>query len=94
MRQGLLKSVSIAPLIIFTVFCIIPFVVSSQQDSQEFLIYLLEGLHEDVNRVTTKKKHIITDDEGEEKISASEKATQMWKRYLDRDNSKIVGKFF
>lgn len=26
----------------------------SQQDAQEFLRYLLEGLHEDVNRVTTK----------------------------------------
>lgn len=26
----------------------------SQQDAQEFLRYLLEGLHEDVNRVITK----------------------------------------
>ena len=26
----------------------------SQQDAQEFLRYLLEGLHEDVNRVTVK----------------------------------------
>jgi len=27
----------------------------SQQDAQEFLIYLLEGLHEDLNRVKIKK---------------------------------------
>ncbi len=26
----------------------------NQQDSQEFLRYLLEGLHEDVNRVSVK----------------------------------------
>ena len=35
-----------------------------QQDAQEFLRYLLEGLHEDVNRVTSKPKHIeIKDDD-------------------------------
>ena len=53
------------PVIIFFNF---EFVFFSQQDSQEFLIYLLEGLHEDVNRVTVKKKHIIKDEDGEEKI--------------------------
>ena len=38
----------------------------SQQDAQEFLRYLLEGLHEDVNRVTTKPTPIHT--EIEEKL--------------------------
>ena len=33
----------------------------SQQDAQEFLRYLLEGLHEDVNRVTVRPKPITTD---------------------------------
>jgi ubiquitin carboxyl-terminal hydrolase 2/21 len=33
----------------------------SQQDAQEFLRYLLEGLHEDVNRVTIKPQPIFTD---------------------------------
>ncbi len=47
---------------------ILTFAIFSQQDSQEFLIYLLEGLHEDVNRVTVKKKQIIKEEEGEEKI--------------------------
>jgi len=31
----------------------------SQHDAHEFLIYLLEGLHEDVNRVQTKKKRTL-----------------------------------
>lgn len=33
----------------------------AQQDAQEFLRYLLEGLHEDVNRVTVKPKPVTTD---------------------------------
>jgi ubiquitin carboxyl-terminal hydrolase 2/21 len=32
-----------------------------QQDAQEFLRYLLEGLHEDVNRVTVKPKPNLSD---------------------------------
>ena len=34
-----------------------------QQDSQEFLRYLLEGLHEDVNLIQEKPKPITLDDE-------------------------------
>ncbi|KAM3183944.1 hypothetical protein ACTXT7_009343 [Hymenolepis weldensis] len=30
------------------------FVGNSQQDAQEFLRYLVQGLHEDVNRVTNR----------------------------------------
>ena len=37
--------------------------LSRQQDAQEFLRYLLEGLHEDVNRVTQKPKHQQIEDE-------------------------------
>lgn len=33
----------------------------AQQDAQEFLRYLLEGLHEDVNRVTEKPRPILTE---------------------------------
>ena len=33
----------------------------NQQDSQEFLRYLLEGLHEDVNRISQKLKPLDTD---------------------------------
>ena len=44
-------------------------VFHSQQDAQEFLRYLLQGLHEDVNRVKSKPKYIGADDEKEDKMS-------------------------
>lgn len=43
------------------------FIGYAQQDAQEFLRYLLEGLHEDVNRVKEKPKPILT--EIDEKLS-------------------------
>ncbi|XP_046463041.1 ubiquitin carboxyl-terminal hydrolase 2-like isoform X2 [Daphnia pulex] len=63
----------------------------NQQDAQEFLRYLLEGLHEDVNRIAVKPRpleHDISDD-----LSDSEKAAESWKRYVRRDDSKIVDLF-
>ncbi|XP_012944435.1 ubiquitin carboxyl-terminal hydrolase 2 isoform X2 [Aplysia californica] len=65
----------------------------SQQDSQEFLRYLLEGLHEDVNRVTKKPVPIILDDDQLEKKNDNGKAQDYWKAYLNRDNSLIVDIF-
>ncbi|XP_023722638.1 ubiquitin carboxyl-terminal hydrolase 2 isoform X2 [Cryptotermes secundus] len=62
-----------------------------QQDAQEFLRYLLEGLHEDVNRVTTKPKAILTD--VDDQLSDQQKALESWKRYLRMDNSKVVDIF-
>lgn len=62
-----------------------------QQDAQEFLRYLLEGLHEDVNRVTTKPKPILTD--VDDQLSDQQKALESWKRYLRMDNSKVVDIF-
>ena len=38
-------------------------VCDRQQDAQEFLIYLLEGLHEDVNRVQRKQAKSMLSDE-------------------------------
>ncbi|XP_072383229.1 ubiquitin carboxyl-terminal hydrolase 2-like isoform X3 [Diabrotica undecimpunctata] len=63
----------------------------AQQDAQEFLRYLLEGLHEDVNRVHEKPKPILT--EIDEKLSDNEKAQESWTRYLRMDNSRIVDHF-
>lgn len=37
------------------------FIGYAQQDAQEFLRYLLEGLHEDVNKVATKPTPISTE---------------------------------
>lgn len=40
----------------------------SEQDSQEFLRYLLQGLHEDVNRVQKKPTPTIVDEKEEERM--------------------------
>ncbi|XP_076457355.1 ubiquitin carboxyl-terminal hydrolase 2-like [Babylonia areolata] len=65
----------------------------SQQDSQEFLRYLLEGIHEDVNRVTVKPKPVVLDDNRLENKSDPDKAKEYWNVYLTRDNSHIVDIF-
>lgn len=63
----------------------------SQQDAQEFLRYLLEGLHEDVNRITAKPSAITTDID--DSFSDNEKATEAWRRYVRYESSKIVDMF-
>lgn len=59
-----------------------------QQDSQEFLRYLLEGLHEDVNRVTQRPKPLQIDDNKHN--NDTEKAVEYWNNYMRYDNSRIV----
>lgn len=59
----------------------------SQQDAQEFLRYLLEGLHEDVNRVTVKPKPILT--EIDDNLSDTAKAAEAWSRYLRMEDSRV-----
>jgi len=63
----------------------------NQEDSQEFLRYLLEGLHEDVNRVSVKPQPINTEIDPE--LSVQEQGMEAWKRYLRRDDSKLVDIF-
>jgi len=63
----------------------------NQEDSQEFLRYLLEGLHEDVNRVITKPQPIHT--EIDSSLSVCEQAMEAWKRYIRRDDSHLVDLF-
>lgn len=60
-----------------------------QHDAQEFLRYLLEGLHEDINRATKSK--VLT--EIDDNLSDNQKALECWKRYLRTDDSKIVDIF-
>uniref|UniRef100_A0A1B6F536 Ubiquitin carboxyl-terminal hydrolase n=1 Tax=Cuerna arida TaxID=1464854 RepID=A0A1B6F536_9HEMI len=63
----------------------------AQQDAQEFLRYLLEGLHDELNRVTSQSRNLT--EEIDDDLSDSVKAVETWKRYLRFDNSKIVDTF-
>ncbi|XP_076438634.1 ubiquitin carboxyl-terminal hydrolase 2-like [Babylonia areolata] len=65
----------------------------SQQDSQEFLRYLLEGIHEDVNRIKVKPKPSSLDYNRLDKKNDRDKAKEYWNAYLTRDSSHIVDIF-
>ncbi|XP_066280467.1 ubiquitin carboxyl-terminal hydrolase 2-like [Branchiostoma lanceolatum] len=69
------------------------FVGYNQQDSQEFLRFLLEGLHDDINKVQVKPKPSYGDDEEIERLSDEQKARHAWTKYLLRDNSQITDLF-
>ncbi|KAL4476620.1 hypothetical protein ABPG72_000779 [Tetrahymena utriculariae] len=62
----------------------------SQQDSQEFLIFLLDLLHEDLNRV--KKKPVI-EDKDYQSDQYETYAAESWKNYLLRNKSIVVDLF-
>ncbi|KAF7206804.1 ubiquitin carboxyl-terminal hydrolase 2 [Nothobranchius furzeri] len=66
------------------------FVGSSQQDAQEFLRFLLDGLHNEVNRVSIRPKVSVEDFDPP---SDDEKSRRMWNMYLERENSKVVDLF-
>ena len=64
---------------------------SSQHDSHEMLIYLLEKLHEDLNRNNEKKYIELNEKQPEENdIDAS---NRWWEAYLRRDDSIIMDLF-
>ena len=63
---------------------------NEQQDSQEFLAFLLDGLHEDLNKV--KKKVYIEENEGGYRDDR-QAADQAWKNHLKRNDSIIVSYF-
>uniref|UniRef100_A0A8C3X3H2 Ubiquitin carboxyl-terminal hydrolase n=1 Tax=Catagonus wagneri TaxID=51154 RepID=A0A8C3X3H2_9CETA len=62
------------------------FVGYNQQDAQEFLRFLLDGLHNEVNRVTARAK---SSPEGLDHLPDDEKGRQMWRKYLEREDSRI-----
>merc|ERR1719285_1382574 len=55
---------------------------TAQEDAQEFLRWYLEGLHEDVQRVTSKPR--ITEE--------ATSARMAWEQYTSRESSTIVDK--
>ena len=62
-----------------------------QHDSQELLAFLLDGLHEDLNRVC--KEELMVEDDIPSNLSDVELAIASWKSYLLRNRSIIVDIF-
>ncbi|XP_058738954.1 ubiquitin carboxyl-terminal hydrolase 8-like [Vicia villosa] len=58
-----------------------------QHDSQELLAFLLDGLHEDLNRVKRKPYHEVKDADGR---PDEEVAEEYWRNHLARNNSIVV----
>lgn len=61
-----------------------------QQDAQELLVFLLDGLHEDLNRVRQKPYVEQQDDRGR---SDDVVAEEHWSNYLKRNDSIVVDLF-
>ncbi|XP_077962213.1 ubiquitin carboxyl-terminal hydrolase 2a isoform X2 [Gasterosteus aculeatus] len=66
------------------------FVGYNQQDAQEFLRFLLDGLHNEVNRVSVRPRGAGEDFDH---LPDEEKGKKMWSKYLEREDSKIVDVF-
>ena len=66
------------------------FIGYNQHDSQELLSFLLDGLHEDLNRVTDKPFVESIDYKGE---SDEVFGFESWKNFLKRNQSIIVDLF-
>lgn len=62
----------------------------NQHDAQEFLAFLLDGLHEDLNRVKHKPYIEVRDGDG---CPDDEVADEHWRNHLARNNSVIVDLF-
>nr|XP_027806516.1 ubiquitin carboxyl-terminal hydrolase 21 isoform X5 [Marmota flaviventris] len=77
----------------------------SQQDAQEFLKLLMERLHLEINRRGRRAPPILANGPApspprrggtlleEPELSDDDRANLMWKRYLEREDSKIVDLF-
>lgn len=63
-----------------------------QQDAQEFLAFLLDGMHEDLNMVRIKPTVTDPDSDGSN-YRDEDLATISWNNYLKRNNSIIVDLF-
>lgn len=61
-----------------------------QHDAQEFLRFLVDKLHADVNRVQTRPKQLP---EINDKLSDNSQASEHWRRYLMSENSYILELF-
>lgn len=64
-----------------------------QHDSQELVAFLLDGLHEDLNRVLKKPYVENPDWEGGGEKELVQLATKSWEGYMKRNDSVIVDLF-
>jgi ubiquitin carboxyl-terminal hydrolase 8 len=67
------------------------FVGSAQQDSQELIAFLLDGIHEDLNRIQPPKPYV--EDNDCDGTHDEHDAIVAWRNYLRRDKSVIVDIF-
>ncbi|KAM7411810.1 hypothetical protein PAMA_021675 [Pampus argenteus] len=63
----------------------------SQQDAQEFLRFLLDKLHTEINRRPYIRRTGKDPEQKYVRFRISEEAAAMWKKHLERDDSRIVG---
>ena len=63
----------------------------SQQDSDEMLTFMLDSLHEDLNRVKSKPYNELK--EKDENETEEEASLRWWKNHVERENSIIVDLF-
>ncbi|POI25493.1 hypothetical protein CIB84_010756 [Bambusicola thoracicus] len=61
-----------------------------QQDAQEFLRFLLDGLHSEVNRVLVRPR---ANADTLDHLPDDEKSRQMWRRYQEREDSRVSDLF-
>ncbi len=71
------------------------FAGNDQQDSQEVIQFMLDGLHEDVNRAPVKQYIPAPDDTDEDDAGKNDeiRAAEQWCRHLQHNRSKIVDLF-
>ncbi|CAG07344.1 unnamed protein product, partial [Tetraodon nigroviridis] len=65
----------------------------SQQDAQEFLRFLLDKLHVEINRRPYVRRPVKEHEQIYARFRISEEAAVMWKKHLERDDSRIVDLF-
>jgi ubiquitin carboxyl-terminal hydrolase 4/11/15 len=64
-----------------------------QQDSHELIIFLLDGVHEDLNRIKNKPATVKPDYEGGGDEELVRLADTTWEQYKSRNDSAIVDLF-
>jgi ubiquitin carboxyl-terminal hydrolase 8 len=67
------------------------FITNEQQDAQELLLFLLDGLHEDLNRVFNRPK--LSAKENDKELPDKESSITAWNIHLSINNSIIVDLF-